>query len=47
LIVQEDRRPVDSPYHDMVQGAGYIEPCLSWHGMNLSRSQKAVKKNAT
>lgn len=24
---------VDSPHHDMVQGAGNIQSCLAWHGV--------------
>jgi hypothetical protein len=32
LFVFEDVSLIDTPHHDMVQGAGYIQSGLAWHG---------------
>lgn len=32
LFVFEDGSLVDTPHHDMVQGAGYIQSGFAWHG---------------
>jgi hypothetical protein len=43
FLLYEDRRPVDSPHHDMVQSAGNVKPGLPGHETNLPRSQEPVK----
>ena len=37
LIVVKDVGFVDSPHHDMVQGSGYVQSRLAWHGVILLR----------
>jgi hypothetical protein len=43
LIVVEYVGLVDSPHHDMVQGSGYVQSCLAWHGMIVLKRRRFVK----
>jgi len=47
MIVQEDRGPVDSPHHDMMQSTRDIESGLPGHERNLPKCRDIVKSNAT
>jgi len=43
LIVVENIGFVDSPDHDMVQGSGYVQSRLAWHGRILLNMAYFVK----
>ena len=43
LIVFEYLSLVDSPHHDMVQGSGYVQSRLAWHGVILLNMAWFVK----
>ena len=45
LIVVEYVGFVDSPHHDVVQGSGYVQSRLAWHGMILLKRAGFVKLN--
>ncbi len=38
-VLMKDRTPFNAPHHDVVQGAGSIEPCATWHRQTLSGIQ--------
>ena len=44
LVVLEDSRFVYPAHNDVVQRTGYIQPCLTWHGVNLQHSHAAYQQ---